>query len=164
MASNKITIVNKFTVIKDTREQNGWNFSKEGNCDGTVVEKLDTGDYSLKGLEDKFTIERKGCVAEFATNLFQERFYRELDRLNKFEHPYLILEFPFDLMEIYPKNSSIPMCKWEFVKIRGNMLIKSYHEMRLSYPNIRVDFVGSGGKFYSFSLFKRITELYGRKV
>ena len=34
-----------------------------------VEHKLDTGDYSIQGLEDKICIERKGCVEELAQNL-----------------------------------------------------------------------------------------------
>ena len=51
-----------FTIIKDTREQEGYTFepssSRYHTCNGMVLEKLDTGDYSLKGLEDKICIER----------------------------------------------------------------------------------------------------------
>ena len=58
-----------FTVIKDTREQNGYYFSKFNTCAGMIEHKLDTGDYSIQGFEDKICIERKGCVEELAINL-----------------------------------------------------------------------------------------------
>lgn len=155
----------KFKVLRDTREKegNGWNFIKTDRCLGTKIEKLYPGDYSIDGLVDKFVIERKGSISEFVGNLYQDRFYRELDDLNKMEHPYLILEFDFGLMDIFPKNSGIPMFKWDTMKLRGPQIIKTYHEMRLSYPNIRVDFVGASGKSYALSLFKRVVEVYGRK-
>ena len=35
-----------FTVIKDTREQEGYFFSKFNTCAGMIEHKLDTGDYS----------------------------------------------------------------------------------------------------------------------
>ena len=46
-----------YTVIKDTREQDGYTFTafsgRYHKCDGMIVRKLDTGDYSLEGLEEK---------------------------------------------------------------------------------------------------------------
>jgi hypothetical protein len=59
----------EFTVIKDTREQEGYYFSKFNTCAGMIEHKLDTGDYSIQGLEDKMCVERKGCVEELAINL-----------------------------------------------------------------------------------------------
>ena len=57
-----------FTVIKDTREQDGWTFerfdTRYHTCTGMVLQKLETGDYSLKGMENIFCVERKGSVAE----------------------------------------------------------------------------------------------------
>jgi hypothetical protein len=43
----------KFTVIRDSREQNGWTFLARARCQGTEVGTLKTGDYAIKGLEDK---------------------------------------------------------------------------------------------------------------
>ena len=51
-----------FTVIKDTREQEGYYFSKYNTCAGMVDRKLDTGDYSIEGMEHLICVERKGCV------------------------------------------------------------------------------------------------------
>ena len=46
-----------FTIIKDTREQEGYTFepssSRYHTCKGMVSRKLDTGDYSKEGLEVK---------------------------------------------------------------------------------------------------------------
>ena len=152
----------KFNIIRDSNEQkgHGWTFIKTDRCLGTTIEKLPTGDYTIKGLEKEFTIERKGRISEWATNLFEDRFHRELERLDKFEHPYLILEFPFEHMELYPKFSGIPSYLWSSLKVKGPQLIKAYHELRLSHPRIRVDFVGPSGKAYALSLFKRIFDLY----
>ena len=62
----------KYTVIRDTREQEGYYFSEYGLCEGMIDQKLDTGDYSIQGMEDKVCIERKGCVEELAINLGQK--------------------------------------------------------------------------------------------
>ena len=66
-----------FTIIKDTREQDGYSFaassSRYHTCNGMVSRKLDTGDYSIEGLEDLICIERKGCAEELAQNLGQKK-------------------------------------------------------------------------------------------
>ena len=87
-----------FTVIKDTREQDGYYFSKFNTCAGMIEHKLDTGDYSIQGLEDKVCIERKGCVEELAINLGSKKhaFMNEINRMESFIHKYLILEFSLE--------------------------------------------------------------------
>src|SRR5688572_9057132 len=60
-----------YTVIRDTREQKGWIFEANAYCEGTVIETMKTGDYTLRGLEDRFVVERKRNVAEFAQNILQ---------------------------------------------------------------------------------------------
>ena len=75
----------KYTVIRDTREQEGYYFSEYDLCLGMIDQKLDTGDYSIVGLEDKICVERKGCVEELAINLGQKKhtFLREIERMKK---------------------------------------------------------------------------------
>ena len=87
-----------YTVIRDTREQEGYHFGEFGACAGMIDQKLDTGDYSIIGLEDKICIERKGCVEELAQNLGSKKstFLREIDRMDAFPHKYMILEFSLD--------------------------------------------------------------------
>ena len=87
-----------FTVIKDTREQDGYYFSKFNTCAGMVDQKLDTGDYSIQGLEDKICVERKGCVEELAINLGSKKrtFMNEIARMESFPFKFLILEFSLD--------------------------------------------------------------------
>ena len=46
----KIQTAPEFTVIKDTREQDGYYFSKFNTCAGMIEHKLDTGDYSIEGI------------------------------------------------------------------------------------------------------------------
>ena len=47
-------IENKFTVIRDTREKPefGWSFAQDAYCDGTIVDKVNAGDYTIQGLDD----------------------------------------------------------------------------------------------------------------
>lgn len=84
-------------IIQDTREQRPLSF------DGlhvrgvpkldVVVHKLDAGDYSIQGMEDKVFIERKSVQDLYGT-LFQgrERFEREMERARAYEYRYLVIE------------------------------------------------------------------------
>ena len=66
--------LNGETIIIDSREQKKWPFQNVK----VETAKLDTGDYSLKGYEDRITIERKSKVDLIKTVTHdRERFKRE---------------------------------------------------------------------------------------
>lgn len=158
----------KFLVIKDTREQDGYHFSDFNTCAGMVEEKLDTGDYSIRGLEDKICIERKGCVEELAINLGSKKhtFLNEITRMQDFPHKYLILEFSLDDLLKFPDESRIPIKNKQTVKITGRYMLKCLIEFEL-YDNVHVLFCGDKRNAFLAvsSIFKRINEMYtiGRK-
>lgn len=86
-------------IIADTREKRPLSFEKLSiraapHLD-VVVKKLNEGDYSIQGLEDKVFIERKSAADLYGT-LFQgrERFVRELERVKEkdYKHRYLVIE------------------------------------------------------------------------
>jgi hypothetical protein len=147
-----------YEVRVDTREQQPWAFPAGGRCLGTVRAGLPTGDYTLTGFEGRFVIERKGSAAEFAQNLFQPRFHRELARLDEVQHPYLFLEFDWARLVEFPAGSGVPESKWRFLKVTPQLLVKAYHEMRLAHPRLRVEFVGAYGREAASSLFKRVVD------
>jgi ERCC4-type nuclease len=156
-----------YTVIKDTREQKGHSFgyNRRDRCVGTEVTKLDTGDYSLKGLEDKLCIERKASVEELAGNLGVSRktFYREIDRMVLIPHRFLLFEFDFEDIIDFPnhKGSRIPEHKKATVFIRANFILKCITEFQAEY-GIPVIFCGNkdNAKIMMTSLFKRFADLY----
>jgi len=76
------------TIITDTREQTPLMFATLPSERGTLA----TGDYSLKGYETIFSIERKtipDLVQSVTTE--RERFFRELQRLKGFEFKRLLI-------------------------------------------------------------------------
>lgn len=92
-------------VIRDSREQKELDISPlryETAC-------LKTGDFSVKGFEDKITIELKalddfvGCVT-----FERERFERELERMKAY--PYRLIVVKSSWSKIYMKHyrSSVP--------------------------------------------------------
>jgi ERCC4-type nuclease len=149
-----------YTVIKDTREQQGWDFCSSTSCDGMIVTALHTGDYSLRGYENKFTIERKGLLAEFAKNINQGRFEKELERLEKFEHPFIILEFTMDDLLNFPQGTGIPKKYWPQLRVTKWVILKKFLELQMKYKT-KIIFAGKQGKEVASSLFKRVVEFYG---
>ncbi len=112
-----------FEIIIDTREKNPWCFEYGEYVIGTINEKLDTGDYTVKGLENKLCIERKQSVSELAQNFTQDRFKNELTRMEKIEHKFLLLEFSMNDIIDYPVNSDIPKRMWDKLKVKGSHIL-----------------------------------------
>lgn len=88
----------RFTILRDTREQTGWNFPDFEVKDTA----LETGDYSiafkldgrLRKMDRIFVVERKASANEMLAMVGQERerWQRELARLKKIVHPFIIVE------------------------------------------------------------------------
>jgi len=138
--------VSKFTIVCDTREQLPIVWRESQAVAGTLRKKLDVGDYSILGMEDVLAIERKGTCQEFAHNILEDRFYRELERLNLYKYAFLILEFSMDEMEAYPFKTKLPKSVVRKIRVRGKFLLKKLVEIECKYPNIQVIFSEYGAK------------------
>ena len=78
-------------VLVDSREQAPWTFEGQGMTLQTA--RLDTGDYSLPGLEHSVTIERKSLDDWVGTVMRSRgRFYRELERMRAYRFRAVIIE------------------------------------------------------------------------
>lgn len=115
-------------IIVDSREKQPYTFK-----DNFIVAKLDTGDYSLEGYENVFTVDRKATVSELAGNLTTARFKKELERMKSFKHAYLLLEFSFDDILRFPYGSDIPRKRWKYLKIRPPFIISALSRISLEY-------------------------------
>lgn len=126
-----------FTIIIDTREQQPWTFNNY-----TVANrKLDTGDYSIEGLENILCIERKKSASEFANNIVESRFKDVLMRMNQLKYSFILLEFDLEDLLVYPIGSTVPKRMWDKIKITPAFLLKNILELQLNY-NIIVYFCG----------------------
>jgi hypothetical protein len=156
-----------YIVIKDTRETEGYTFPKNEKyrCDGMVNTKLDTGDYTLRGLEDVLCIERKASAEEMSINLGKEskRFQREIERMKPFKHKILLLEFSMQQMLDFPNHagSRVPHVKRNEVRITGAFMLKRLMEIQIEH-DVHILFCGS--RFAALktisSIFKRMAHLY----
>jgi ERCC4-type nuclease len=91
-----------FTVIIDTREQSPFGFQnlqqQKRYGGGTLIirterKALPTGDYSIRGMEDKIAVERKEMGDFFhCCGSDRERFERQLARLNEMEFGCMMIE------------------------------------------------------------------------
>ena len=155
-----------FTIIKDTREQDGYSFaassSRYHTCNGMVSRKLDTGDYSIEGLEDKLCIERKASVVEFANNVGhdQVRFLKEIERMKDFPYKFLVFEFSLTDLMNFPEGSSIPESDWGKLRVTNKFMLKMIMEFQL-HQDIKVLFCDckKNAKLAVLSIIKRVNEI-----
>lgn len=110
-------------IVIDDREKRPWSFP------GVETEeaRLETGDYSVKGFEDRFAIERKS-LNDLATSVGSERdrFEAEIHRAQSFDNFAVIIEATPDQVRrreyysgIHP-NAVLGTCRkwpWKFDKL-----------------------------------------------
>ena len=103
------------TIIIDSREQTPLQFTNLP----TVVSTLPTGDYSVLGLENDFTVERK-TIVDLIRSLTtgRERFMRELQRL---------LAYPFRRLLIIGSEEEIRQGDWKYSKANPKSILHSLH-------------------------------------
>jgi len=127
--------MDKFTVIRDTREKRGqgYTFEEDPYCQGTIIKKVEAGDYTVEGLEDFICIERKKTIDEFAQNCVQSRLYDWLARMSECKHSYLILEFTWDDVDNYPMSSKAPIRVKRQMKISPKFIRRILNDIRDDY-------------------------------
>ncbi len=149
----------KYLVLRDNQEKkNFWDFKASSICDGTETISLPTGDYTIRGFEEEFIVERKGKVSEWAQNLYEDRFTRELERMEEFKYPFVILEFTMSDLLGYPASSGIPKSRWGELKTNGRTLLKRTCELQFQFKS-KIIFAGkTHGQEVAASLIKRLLE------
>lgn len=131
-------IDNEFTIIVDTREQKPWSFEHHAKAN----HKLDTGDYSIEGLENILAIERKRNVSEFANNITESRFPDVVERLSKIKYSFILFEFDMEHVMNFPIGSNIPKRLWNKIRISPAFLLKHIIDLQLHH-NIKIIFCGN---------------------
>ncbi len=148
-------------IIADTREKKEycWRFSQSKFINNVIHRKLDTGDYSIPGLENEFCIERKKSVAEIAMNIVEARFKNVLTRLREFKHKFIICEFDFKNILEFPLNSGIPRHKQKYVKIKPPFIISCLSKIQVDYQ-IPVIYAGNtyNAEIIAENIFKRFKD------
>jgi hypothetical protein len=157
----------KYTIVKDTREQKGWNFFAIGDCIGMEVDTLKTGDYTIKGFEQFIAIERKRSVEEIANNLGRKSaaFEKEMQRMSQIPHAYIICEFNLQELLDFPKGAKVPASSAGQIKMAGPFMLRRLLEYEVKY-NVKIMFCGTAynGFTVANSLFKRIIDQIDGKL
>ena len=90
---------NGFTVIQDVQEKNPWKLIWP-----VEVKHLKTGDYSIKGLEDKIAIEKKSGLVELLNDLtasYRKTFERFLKRLSEVPVKCMIVDEQLSVWRVH---------------------------------------------------------------
>lgn len=150
----KKTKEKKYTVIRSGQERkNYWDFGPDKYCAGTIQCPIETGDYGIKELKHNIlSIERKFSVGEIYQNLFEKRFERELDRLEKFKYKFIICQFESRDILSFPYNSGIPQRFWDGLKANGEFIMSKLAGITIK-RNIPVIFGGPGEASKNIALF-----------
>jgi len=91
-----------FQITIDTREQKPYKFPN------AITSKLDTGDYSIAGLESKIIIERKTKADAYGSlGNGRKRFENEFKRLAEIDYAAVIIECSLDNFLIQPMHSQL---------------------------------------------------------
>jgi len=145
-------------VVVDTREQTEFILPHDNWVDFHIHhEALKTGDYSIKGLETAFAIERKASTSEIANNFFEDRFENVLQRLSVLPYKFLICEFTLRDILSFPINSGIPKWRWKSLKVTGNFLLKKMTELQIDY-GIQVLYAGDHGAEQAAAIIKKVNK------
>lgn len=149
-------------IIRDTREKKEFfTFASYGDIN-IVSKKLDTGDYSICGYEDKITVDRKRNAGELVINFGQQsvRFNKEFERMAQMERAYFVCSFPYSDLEIFPENSGIPKKRWKYLRINGKFLKRKIHEIEEQYENISFIFCDNAiaAEEVTYTIFKEYIE------
>ena len=168
--------MDKFSIITDTREQRGlfgdkkitfedykikvnsnnkeeWlkyinSFCKKGHIFGT----LQVGDYSIKGYEDKFVIERKSLPDLFGTlSSGHKRFKKELERAREYEYFAIVIDGSYSSCLNKEFDGSY------HIKMRGYVITSILFTLHMKY-NINIFF--SNGRTESKNIIKELMKSY----
>lgn len=90
--------VPKPTVLVDTREQMPLGLARFDNwIAGCRAATLETGDYSIEGMESLVCLERKSLVDLVGTLMHNRpRFFRELERMQAFPYRAILVEASYE--------------------------------------------------------------------
>ena len=131
-----------FNVIIDTREKTPWDMTNAcSSIDNITVQKIETGDYAIEGMEDVLCLERKKSVAEIANNITKDRFWNEMERMKAFPHAFLVLEFSVDDVLQFPVGSNVPKYMWSKMRVKGEYIMIRLSTIQVDY-GIDVIFCG----------------------
>lgn len=151
------------TVIIDTREKTPFKFEwaiAHKQILGTISEKVDSGDYTIKEIPNLVVVERKKDVAELYGNLVgkdrYERFIREMERMQIYKYKFIVVE---DHWESLWDSSNFKFAarnrKWA-----GYIVMTHLFDIMTKY-NVHILFAGDKAEQLTLKL---LTKFYEKEV
>ena len=132
-------------IVIDSREQLPLKFRKDIE---TVTRKLDVGDYSIDGYENKIAIERKSPSDLFGSlGKGHQRFKREIQRAEDYDYFGILVEAPFKA--IYNKE----FVGSEYSKMKGDVIVQICYTLKFKYG---VDIIFCNGRKEAKSLIRQL--------
>jgi hypothetical protein len=159
-----------FRMVRDSNEQEGtgWKFAASRKsdpqlCSGTVIAPLETGDYTIEGLEHVLRVERKGSVEDLVSSMCDGRMKGQLSRLSKFKYAYVVIEARFDdLVNWHFSATAMRKAGFKVGLPTPDAAVSAFMKFHFAYPSVHMFFVGKGGRDFIRSLFKRVIEDYAK--
>lgn len=157
-------MIRQFTAIADTREQRPLEFDSP-YIENVVTKKLDTGDYSILGLEDVLCIERKNSIGEFYNNCTEQRFENELKRMQSFKYRFLVLECSLAEVMDVPYSLGLSPQKTALCKLKPKYILMKISEIQVNH-GVHVVFAETreGVTEIVTNIMKRVYEIESRGV
>ena len=140
----------EYKIVVDTREQTPlW-------TKNVIIKKLDTGDYSIEGYEDKISLERKSLGDLFGTlGKGHTRFKKELERALKLDYFAIIIEGSYS--SCYNKDFDGAFHS----KMRGYVITSILFTIHLKY---KVPFFFTNGRTESKRIIKELFNAYIKTI
>ncbi len=154
----------QFIAIADTREQRPLEFDSP-YIENVITKKLDTGDYSIEGLEDVLCIERKNSINEFYLNCTEARFERELKRMEAYKYRFLVLECSLSEVMDVPYSLGLNQKQTAMCKLKPKYILMRISEIQVN-NGVHVVFADTrdGVTEVVTNIMKRVYELESRGV
>lgn len=126
-----------FEIVIDTREQRPLPFKPDQPCRRAT---LKTGDYSISGFEDCFTVERKSLPDLVQTlTRGRARFVNELERMKPYKFKGLVIEVPWivvtfgNLWRLCVPDQPPPVRPYSFSNASSKAVLASLNAFEIRY-------------------------------
>lgn len=134
----------KYTIIIDEQEKLPYSFTNLNIS--TKRLSLKTGDYTIEGHEEAFSLERKS-LDDYTNSLLLERFYKELERLQSFKFRAVLVEGSLEQIKKRGYSASIP----------SDEVLEKTSEIMIKYG---IPVIFCGDRQHAIHLVEILTETY----
>lgn len=154
----------KPTLIIDTREKKSWDFDGDEAFEEVIYEKLDGGDYSIRGMEHIIVIERKATVDELFNNFSKDkkRIIAEFERLKDHRFKIIVIEEDCDdIMNpnqyyINKKRLNKNNPKMPVAVVTSNLTkLMLEHNVHIIFGGMRAQAMARGILLHAFELYRK---------